>query len=163
MSKYGISWGQFVKGTNAALSLFSQRRRKKTHNKKQKQTTPKKQTTKMESKMEALKERMIEACQTGDERVVREIVSSLPSSVGFVLGEVDFLFFVLFFCFFLLNCFWSLSHFFVILFVMMLINSYCICFGRINVLPYIMLVKMVIKMWFRFCWPTTLIWRQRTK
>ena len=42
--------------------------------------------------MEAVKERMLEACQTGDERVVREIVSSLPYSVGFVFGEVDFLF-----------------------------------------------------------------------
>ena len=61
--------------------------------------------------MEALKERMLKACQTGDESVVRQIVSSLPDSVGFVLGEVDFLFFVLFFCFFLLNCFWSLSLF----------------------------------------------------
>ena len=41
---------------------------------------------------------MLKACQTGDERVVREIVSSLPDSVGFVLGEVDF-FFVFFFFF----------------------------------------------------------------
>ena len=92
---------------------FLREEEKKHTTKNKKQTTPKKQTTKMESKMEALKERMLEACQTGDERVVRKIVTSLPYSVDFVvvLGEVGFLFFVLFFCFFLLNYFWSLSLF----------------------------------------------------
>ena len=37
---------------------------------------------------------MLDACwKTGDERVVREIVSSYPDSVGFVIGKVDFLLF----------------------------------------------------------------------
>ena len=53
---------------------------------------------------------MIKACQTGDERVVRKIVSSLPYSVGFV-DEVDFLFFVSFFVFFSFKLFLSLSLF----------------------------------------------------
>ena len=67
---------------------------------------------------------MLKACQTGDERVVREIVSSLPDSVGFVLDEVDFLFFVLFFLFFSFKLFLVFVTLFVVIFLMMLINSY---------------------------------------
>ena len=42
--------------------------------------------------MEELKERMLDACLTGDEKGIREIVSSCSESVGFVFGEVDFLY-----------------------------------------------------------------------
>ena len=46
------------------------------------------------------KERMLDACLTGDEKSVRKIVIDCSDSVGFVFGEVDFLYLFSFFSFF---------------------------------------------------------------